>query len=424
MTDQATTGLETKLLEATADTALEALDQAGPKAADLIQVWVKLGNAAAIAETAEAGTGALRKAARRGLNVLKSRGIAIPARTHVAQVGTPQDVKVDEAYMLAPDTTGSSLFVFSQRTATSRCRAAFVIINDMYGVQRVDNDELSQSKLQDRLDNAITNGIYRPVKVPPTWARWRVAAALQRQRERGVPEPLGLTTARELLHPVPADPPPHPLDEEGLVLDDEDARELAKNSGRLHQLPEFTGWFPTKAAVDEMMLRLGETIQPDEKPADGHVETQLEEQVKAAADRYFTPELRERIVRLMKDSALGVLSRAGEQTALEVVATMKAVEQCGLITDPPHEVPFLRGFFDKAVAYLVAQGKGSLRIPVRTRLPLDGAVPTHVAGTPDGGDAAAPEGENASAAAPSTDEAAGESDADAPAPSTDEATAD
>ena len=375
MSDEATTGLNARLLAATAETALAALAEAGPKADDLVQAWVKQGNAAAVAETAETSTGSLRKAARRGLNVLKSRGIAIPTRTKVAQVGTKPAMTVEEAWMLAPDTTGTSLFAFSKRATTSRCRAAFVILNDTYGVQRVDNDELSQSKLQERLDHAITNKAYKPVKVPLAWARWRVAEALSQQRQRGIPEPLGLTTASELLNPAPGTPPTHPLDDEGLVLDDDDARDLAKTSGKLHQLPEFQGWFPTKASVDEMMLKVGETMKPGEQPPEGHVEAQLEAQVQAATDRYFTPEARERLVRLMKDSAVGVLSRAGEQSALEVVAAIKAIEQCGLITDPPHEVQFLRAFFDKAVAVMIAQGKGSLKIPVPNRLAVDGEAP-------------------------------------------------
>ncbi len=38
---------------------------------------------------------------------------------------------------------------------------------------------------------------------------------------------------------------------------------------------------------------------------------------------------------------------------------MKVIEAAGLVTDPPHEVPFLRGFFDKAIGGLLAQGKAA-----------------------------------------------------------------
>ena len=69
----------------------------------------------------------------------------------------------------------------------------------------------------------------------------------------------------------------------------------------------------------------------------------------------------------MRDSALSVLQRAGEQPALEVVAAMKSILAAGLITNPPREVPFLRAFFDKAIGLMVAQGGGQLRIPIRKR---------------------------------------------------------
>ena len=87
----------------------------------------------------------------------------------------------------------------------------------------------------------------------------------------------------------------------------------------------------------------------------------------SATDRYFTPERRENLSRVMKDSALSVLSREGEVRTLEVVATMKNIRDAGLITNPPHEVGFLRGFFDKAISAMAYQDGGRLRIPMPRR---------------------------------------------------------
>ncbi|MBE7479378.1 MAG: hypothetical protein HS104_05250 [Polyangiaceae bacterium] len=69
----------------------------------------------------------------------------------------------------------------------------------------------------------------------------------------------------------------------------------------------------------------------------------------------------------MKDSALSILAREGEQKALEVAATISCIESRGILSDAPHEVGFLKGFFEKAVSLLLAQGGGSLRIPVRAK---------------------------------------------------------
>jgi hypothetical protein len=384
--------LDASLVAASADAALDAVAKAGGAAEALIGAWIKAGNAAAVNEVAERGTGAPRKAARRGLNVLKARGIAIPARSRVVHVAGAPESESYEAYMLAPDSVGTTLLVLAARTKTSRLRSAFVFLNDAVGVQRVDIMELSQSQLRDSLNNALRGGEYKPVKVPVEWARKRVADARQRQKERGLLEPLGLDSAKNLLEPVPAEAVDHPFDGEGLELSHEDAKELAKKSALLHAVPEFRGWIAPGPAVDELLARVGETLEPGQEPPADVLSARIEEEVKSACDRYFTPERRAELVKLMKDSALSVLNREGETRALEVVAAMKVIEAAGLVTDPPHEVPFLRGFFDKAIGILLAQGQGRLRIPVRRR-------PEEAAGAPEAS-AKAP----AEAAAPAPEE--------------------
>lgn len=359
--------LDTALVGASADAALDAIAKAGGSAEALIGAWIKAGNAAAVNEIAERGSGASRKAARRGINVLKARGIAIPSRSSVTHVAGAPESESFEAYMLAPDSVGTTLLVVAARTRTSRLRSAFVFLNEAVGVQRVDIMELSQSQLRDSLNNALRGGEYKPVKVPVEWARQRIAEARKRQQERGLLEPLGLSTSKNLLEPTPSSAVDHPFDGEGLELAEDDAKELARKSALLHAVPEFRGWAAPGPAVDELLARVGETLEPGQEPPTDLLAARLEEEVKSACDRYFTPERRAQLVKLMKDSALSILNREGETRALEVVATMKVIEAAGLVTDPPHEVPFLRGFFDKAIGGLLAQGQGRLRIPMRRR---------------------------------------------------------
>jgi hypothetical protein len=352
------------LLEAGADGALQAATSAGERAAALVEQWIVRGNAAAVAEVAEHGSGSARKAARRGLNVLKSRGIQIPGKRRVATLGSPRGAEQLEAWMLAPDSAGSVLLVVCARSPASRYRAAFVFLNDSVGVHRVESAELSQSQLRESLANVLPGARYKAVRVPVPWARSRISVARRLHAETGVPEPLGFASAESLILPVPDSPPEHPFDDEGLEIADDDARELAKESASLHRLPEFRAWFPEKAAVDEMLVKLGETITPGQEPDPEAMKSKLEQEIASATDRYFSPQRRAEIVRAMKDSAFSVLARDGEQKALEISAAMKVIERCGLITDPPHEVPFLRGYFEKAVSLLLAQGGGSLKVPV------------------------------------------------------------
>jgi hypothetical protein len=314
--------------------------------------------------------GAARKAARRGLNVLKARGVPVPDVRRVARVASnPTTRAVEEAWMLPPDGNGTVLMAICVHTPPRRPRAAFVYLNDAVGLQRFETGEVSQSQLKESLVKAAPGKLFKPVLVPIEWARWRVRLARERHREAGTVEPLGLTTAQDLIEPKTPESPPHPFDEEGLVLSDEDANELAANSTQLHRFPEFGTWLPNRAAVDELLAATGEHFSADHPPEQEELKARLEEQVLAATDRYFSPQRRQRLIAWMKDGALSILARDGEQAALEVVAAMKAIERAGLITHPPHEVGFLRAFFDKSLAVLLRQGDGKLQIPVRQSAP-------------------------------------------------------
>src|SRR6478735_3825840 len=164
-------------LSASADNALAALGHAGENAVALVEAWVKAGNADAVNVASERATGPARKAARRGLNVLKARGIAIPTKNHVTSVGGEKAPEIAEALMLAPDSGGSVCLVITSRSPTSRAHSVFVYLHDDFGVHRVNVGDLSQSQLKEALAKALPGADYRPVKVPVSWARARVAAA-------------------------------------------------------------------------------------------------------------------------------------------------------------------------------------------------------------------------------------------------------
>ncbi len=363
---KATSNFDKSWVTAGAEDALRRLTEAGDQAPQLVQAWVDNGNAAAVVEAAAAAERDCRKAARRGLNVLKSRGVTIPKRA--AKPSSTKSEPIVEAYMLAPDAAGTVALVITSHTKASKHDACFAFVRDGVGVLKVETAELSQSGLKDAFKRLIPGAPYRPVKVPVPWVRARIASALAVHDQRGMPKPLGVASAQPLLEPTPSEAPAHPFDDEGLALGNEDANELAKDSGEMHNWPEFRSWFPVKQAVDEMLLKVGETLDPNAEPDQTALQKTLEAEVIAATDRYFSPERREDLVRCMKDSALSVLGRDGEQAALRVVATMQAIASRGLITDAPSELPFLRAFFDKALALLAAQSGGSLRIPIRPKL--------------------------------------------------------
>ncbi|HKY39512.1 MAG TPA: hypothetical protein VJN18_26415 [Polyangiaceae bacterium] len=360
---------DAKLLKASAADAIGSLTQAGAHAPALVEAWVKAGNAAAVAEVAERANGPARKAARRGLNVLKSRGIAVPKTTRVSALAGEKPAERIVALMLAPDSLGNVLFAITTPNLTARSKVAFVYINDELGIHRVDVGELSQSQLRDALAKAMPGARHKAVSVPVEWARRRIADARAHHAERKIPEPLGFASADSLLSPVPAEPVAHPFDAEGFELSLEDASDMVKSSAELHQLPELQGWLPERAAVDELFVHVGQALSeaghdPAKEPPPDALRDTLLEQIAAATDRYFTPERRARLVIALKDAALSALPRDGEAKALQISALTKVISEAGLITNPPREIPFLRGYFEKAVSLLALQNQGRLRIPV------------------------------------------------------------
>lgn len=385
-TTQSNATFEERLVKVDAGGALAAIGEVGPQADGLVQAWLNAANAGAVAEVAERGSGAARKSARRALNVLRSRGVAIPERKRVAVLASADRGETVEAWMMAPDSGGMQLFAVTSRGPSGRYQASFVYLHGALGVARVDNSTMSQSQLKEYFSKILPGAGYGATPVPVEWARYRIADARRVQADRKLAEPLGFTTGAALLGPAPAGSVTHPFDDEGLELSDDDAAELAKGSAALHNAPEFRGWLPTNTAMQELLVNVGSKLTPGETPDPQVVTDHLQSEVSAATDRFFSPEVREELVRRMKDSALSVLARDGEQKALEVAAAMKLIQKCGLVTDPPRDVPFLKAFFDKAVALMLAQSGGRLRIP----------VPSALAGGGPAADAAPPEPEASS----------------------------
>ncbi|HVW24346.1 MAG TPA: hypothetical protein VHC69_03205 [Polyangiaceae bacterium] len=380
--EKAQPAFEDSLLRADAASALDALKTAGARAEALIDAWRDAPNAEAVVVASEHAEGTARKAARRAINVLRSRGVPIPEHKHVAALTKKGAPDVVEGWMMAPDSTGMQLFAVTSHPATGRYRGVFVFLHRSQGVARIENATMSQSQLKEYFGKLLPGAGYGATLVPVAWARWVIGEARRVHRERGMAEPLGFTTAASLLEPLPSEAQEHPFDEEGLELADDDALDWAKSSGKLHNVPEFRSWLPSNPAMQELLAKVGEKLTMGETPEPGVVTELLRAEADAATDRFFSsPDVRDELLRRMKDSALSVLAREGEQRALEVVAAMKAIAKCGLVTDPPRDVPFLKAFFDKAIAMIIAEGGGRIRIPV-TGKPAEAPPPPADAPSP------------------------------------------
>ncbi|HEU4579081.1 MAG TPA: hypothetical protein VFS67_12545 [Polyangiaceae bacterium] len=394
-------------LGAGADQALSSLARAGSDAAQLVEEWIKAGNAAAVQAAAELGSGPARKTARRGLNVLKSRGVQLPAEPRAGKLagaaGAASSVsagasRVREAWLLAPDPNGVVGIALAERLPSGSYQACFAYFREGREVLRVQSGQLSRSRLEKNMSDALANAGYGPVRVPWAWAQHRLVERRAWHAEHKVAEPLGWMGAEKLLADSPAEAPQHPFSEPRLQPPQEVVETLARDSSVLHGWPEFRSWLPGERSVQEMLLHIGQKFGPTPPTEQAVIDPIVKEQIRAATDRYFTPERRATLAHRMQDSGLSVLARLGEDAARQVSAVIQTIRGAGLITNPPSEIGFLTAFFEKALTVLAAQQGGRLRVPLPAAPP--GAAAPEAPGAPE--DPLGPAEAAASAEAPAT----------------------
>jgi len=352
--------LDPTWLTATAKTAAGALQAAGPATEALVDAWIKANNSEAIgaASNSEALTGNARKAAKRAANVMRSRGVALPTTKAVAAV-RPDEEEIVEATFSPPDSRGTMSFTIAKRKGGERAHIAEIIVREGSGIVNAVSGWMSRSQIKEAHQRiADANGI-APTAVSAEWARWRVIQALKENATSGQLVPLGLERCKDLLDPSPTAEPTHPASD--LEADLGADGEVASN---LHGEPEFRGWVPEPRAIDELVQKVGAKLNTEDAKDSGKVDEILKEEIKLAADRYFTPEQRTMLSRRMRDIAISIRQRVGDARAKEVLRTARAIESAGLISSPPSDIEFLRFFFQKGIAFRAQQGGGQLRVPV------------------------------------------------------------
>ncbi len=354
--------LKKEWISAGAEQAKAVLAEAGEAGEKLVEAWTQANNAAAIVEAAsdESVASGPRKAAKRSINILRARNVAIPERAS-AKVVSAGEEEIIEATFTPPDARGTTSFTIARRRGGDRAHIAEVIVRDEVGIVHAVSGYMSRSQIKEAHQRVADSAGMPPINVPVEWVRARIAEAKRVNATSEVLLPLGLDKCKELIEPQSATPIEHPIAGLEKTLGDEAS---STGSGALHSEPEFRGWLPDARALDELLRKVGSGLTPEEAKEPGKVDAILKEELKAATDRFFTPELRAVVARRLRDAAIGVRQRLGDDKAKEVVNVARSVERAGLITSPPHEVEFLLAFFQKGVAVLAQQSGGQLRVPV------------------------------------------------------------
>ena len=364
-------------VSATWDAAIEAARKAGDSAPALVRSWLDASNVEAIAAVADADavSSATRKEARRALNVLKSRGTAIPMKPRVARINSRAEVAI-EATFLPPDSSGTTAISITSRDASGRYHLAEVIIRENVGVMNAGSAWLSGSQLREGRTRTLEGLGVAPVQVPVDWARARIAAAKKQSVASGRILPLGLEGCQELIEPAPETAQAHPVADLEAQLTDELVAARTPRSESLHDEPEFRSWMSDRATLDELLQRVGQRLGQQGGSSEQEMfQAAMSQEMENSTDRFFSPEIRNVVAARMQDVAISVRARKGNDRALDVLAVAKAVREAGLITSPPREIPFLVGFMQKGISFLAHQGGGSLRIPMSAPGPQAPSAP-------------------------------------------------
>ncbi|MBI4706036.1 MAG: hypothetical protein HY744_33500 [Deltaproteobacteria bacterium] len=382
-------------LDATHDDAPGIAAQAGDRGAELVQAWIDRPNADAIAAvaTADGTPGPTRKAARRALGVLRSRGVEVCELP--APVPGPESSSGEggswSATFVSPDSNGMVFFSISQKLPGGNYRVADAVVQESVGIVHVSSGRLAGKQIRRWRQRVESRFGARPTEVPIDWARWCIAQARRRAEQSGQVLPLGLESCAPLFEPVPPNPPEHPLAALERELGEAEIGAAGAGSADLHREPELRTWLPAEEALQELLVKLGERISAAGTKEPELAPGALDQEIAAATDRYFTPERRELLAGRMRDAAIPLRARTGEALARRLLALAEAVRRAGLITTPPREIPFLLGFFHKGVAMLWQQSGGNLRVPVRRPIspepaaagPEEASAPVEAAGEGD-----------------------------------------
>lgn len=341
----------------------------------LVAAWVARRNAAAVAAIAtrdDAPAGA-RKAARRAINVLKSRGVTIPDRPSVVAT-IPKPESAIEARMMFPDGRGAQIWWIAKIAKTGGTDVVEVTTVDRMGIVQVNRGNPSAGNLRQLWAGWVARAGRAPSEVPLEFARKRIAEARATTLARKAVLPMGLDAARELLGDGHGHAAPHPIDGEELALPtaDDAVKARIESSMHLHEEPEFASWMPDDPAGVALLQSINERVQglgvlpgaaPDEE-LQKKIDATVNEAIDEAANAYFDDERKKLYVARARDAAWSLYKAGLVDRAIDALLVGQAIERAGVISDRPSEIPFVRGMFVKLIA--IAQQRAAAMSPTGT----------------------------------------------------------
>jgi hypothetical protein len=321
----------------------EVATLAGPLAAAVARAALNAGRADLLASLAVHSDKDVAKEARRGLHVLKTRGVAVP---EPARPAAPPPARAEEpalpAYASAVDGRGERAVWIPRNVPGRGIEVGQAVISDVAGLLDLQVGVLGRKEYRAFAKGLVERGATMAlVELDRERAKTLVVAARARNESSATRVPDGAD--RWLSALGPAAPPADPA-ERFPPLDAEAERAAVAESAKLHELPLLRSWLADETLLREIAARLDEvSVSPlyvDERQrADG-----LSDAIARGVERALDGTRREVLAARLFDVAEHLARRGDEPNARTAAAVARAVRGGA----PPSNVPFVRGLVEKA----------------------------------------------------------------------------
>jgi hypothetical protein len=274
------------------------LDDEGAEA--LVDALVRKGDAERIGQLSAHKNKALAKQARRGVHLLRTRGVKAEVAPPVAAAAPARAAEPEEevaSLMTAPLRDGEYGIWYTWTTPSGWVQICQVTATEKNGIERFQRFRASRKQWRASEKSIQTESKLPVVRIPTAYARWLVEEAYQRSLAVG-------RSAREYAEARPMLAPPVPVERHpGFDVSSEEAVRAVQDPERVLDLPEAESWIPDEDSLREAMRELREA---EASPLVLDERQQLERQhdvIRKVASAALEAGLRKRLSRRLLDLA-------------------------------------------------------------------------------------------------------------------------
>jgi hypothetical protein len=323
----------------------EVLSLPGPLAAAAARAALGAGRADLLAALGAHPSRDAAKEAKRGLHVLKTRGVQVPEPARPAGPPPPAPATPEPplpGYASAIDGQGERAVWLPRVLAGRGVEIAQAVLSDERGLVELQLGIVGRREwrlfAKGLLDRGTTMGI---VDIDAGLALAMIASARALNDRAGQRVPPGADLWLGQLGP--AAPLPDPAQTVPTLPDDEE-REAVEQSGRLHDLPLLRGWLADEPLLRGVAATLDEIAVSTAYADDGARAARMEQVISDALAGWFDPDRTGRFAARLFAMAAH-LQRAGDEAHARLAAASARALRRGV---PPHRVPVARLLVQKA----------------------------------------------------------------------------